>query len=165
MTRTYVQIAHQFITTPTSPNPYASHTINNINLITTLNNDRKDQIKKYYKIIQRIEIMADIQCQLQNIITLVDVANTQLAEIETTILQVSDVYGIQIASNIFSISEDLQDIIQGNMKTQVYHIQSLLANKLDRYKGKRKFLYRQLYKGNTRCIQNQTARSRITNDS
>jgi len=42
MTRTYVQIAHQFITAPTSPNPYVSHTINNINLITTLNNDRKD---------------------------------------------------------------------------------------------------------------------------
>ena len=109
--------------------------------------------------------MADIQCQLQNIITLADVANTQLAEIKTTILQASDIYRTQIASDIFSISEDLQDIIQGNMKNQVYHIQSLLANKLDRYKGKRKFLYRQLYKGNTRCIQNQTARSRITNDS
>jgi len=136
MTRTYIQIAYQFITAPTFPNPYVSHTINNINLIITLNNDRKDWIKKYYKIIERIEIIADIQCQLQNIIILADVANTQLAEIETTILQASDVYRTQIASDIFSISEDLQDIIQGNMKNQVYHIQSLLANELDRYKGK-----------------------------
>ena len=80
--------------------------------------------------------MADIQCQLQNIITLADVANTQLAEIKTTILQASDIYRTQIASDIFSISEDLQDIIQGNMKNQVYYIQSLLANELDRYKGK-----------------------------
>ena len=50
--------------------------------------------------------MADIQYQLQNIIKLVEVANTQLAEIETTILQASNIYRIQTASNIFNISED-----------------------------------------------------------
>ena len=50
--------------------------------------------------------MADIQYQLQNIIKLVEVANTQLAEIETTILQASNTYRIQTASNIFSISGD-----------------------------------------------------------
>jgi len=32
--------------------------------------------------------MANIQLQLQNIVKLAEVANTQLAEIETTILQV-----------------------------------------------------------------------------
>ena len=36
--------------------------------------------------------MADIQLQLQNIVWLAKVANTQLAEIKTTILQASDVY-------------------------------------------------------------------------
>jgi len=64
-------------------------------------------MKKYYKIIQGIETMADIQYQLQNIIKLVEVGNTQLAEIETTILQASNVYKIQTASDIFNISEDL----------------------------------------------------------
>ena len=93
-------------------------------------------MKKYYKIIWEIETMADIQCQLQNIIKLVEVANTQLAEIETMILQTSNAYRTQTASNIFSISEDLWDIIQGNMENQVYNIQSLLADELDRYKDK-----------------------------
>jgi len=55
--------------------------------------------------------MADIQFQLQNIIKLAEVTNMQLAEIKMTILQVSEAYRIQTAGDIFSISEDLQNII------------------------------------------------------
>ena len=51
--------------------------------------------------------MADIQLKLQNIIKLVEMANTQLAETEKSILQASDNYKIQMAGDIFSISEDL----------------------------------------------------------
>ena len=58
-------------------------------------------------IIQGIKTMADIQLQLQNIIKLVEMANTQLAETEKSILQASDNYKIQMAGDIFSISEDL----------------------------------------------------------
>ena len=86
------QIAYQFITAPTSPNFYIFYTINNIDLIVTLNNKRKDWIKKYLKIIRRLETIAEIQLQLQNIVWLAKVTNTQLAETETIILQASDVY-------------------------------------------------------------------------
>ena len=61
-------------------------------LINTLTREKKDWMKKYHKIIQGIETMANIQLQLQNIIKLAEVANTQLAEIETSILQASDDY-------------------------------------------------------------------------
>ena len=44
-------------------------------------------MKKYHKIIQGIERMVDVQLQLQNIIKLAEEANTQIAEIEVTILQ------------------------------------------------------------------------------
>ena len=57
-------MAQQFFTALTSPNLYISCTINNINLITTLNNKRKDWMKKYYKIIRELETMTDIQLQL-----------------------------------------------------------------------------------------------------
>jgi len=80
------QIAQQFTTAPTSPNPCISYTINNMDLITILNKERKDWIKKYHKIIQRIEIIANIQLQIQNIVKLAEVANTELEEIETMIL-------------------------------------------------------------------------------
>ena len=51
--------------------------------------------------------MGDIQLQIQNIIKLVEVTNTQLAEIETTILQASNNYRTQMAGDIFSILQDL----------------------------------------------------------
>ena len=51
--------------------------------------------------------MAGTQLQAQNIVKLAEVTNTQLAEIETTILQASNNYRIQIAGDIFSISQDL----------------------------------------------------------
>jgi len=60
--------------------------------------------------------MADIQLQLQNIVKLAEVANTQLAKIKTTILQASSKYKIQIVGDIFSISEDLWNIIQEDME-------------------------------------------------
>ena len=100
-------MAQQFTIVPISPNPYISQTVNNINLIIILNNNKKNQTKKYYKIIQEIETIVDIQLQLQNIIKLAEVANTQLAEIKTTILQASKAYRIQIARDNFSISKGL----------------------------------------------------------
>ena len=93
-------------------------------------------MKKYHRIIRRLETMADIQHQLQNIIQLAEVVNTQLAEIETTILQASNTYKTQMTGNIFSIVEELCHIIQGNMEMQAYHIQTFLANKLNRCKEK-----------------------------
>ena len=81
--------------------------------------------------------MANIQLQIQNIIRLAEVANTQLVKIKTTILQVSKTYKIQMAGDIFSISEDLQNITQGDIKNQVYYIQALLADELDKCKEKR----------------------------
>ena len=80
--------------------------------------------------------MANIQIQLQNIIKLAEVVNTQLTEIETNILQASNIYKTQMAENIFSILEGLQSIIQEDMETQAYHTQVLLADELDKCKGK-----------------------------
>ena len=64
-------------------------------------------MKKYHKIIQGLETIADIQLQLQNIIKLADTKNNQLVDIETTLLQASKYYKIQIGEDIYSISEKL----------------------------------------------------------
>ena len=53
-------MSYQFITTPTSPNPYITCTINNINIIIIVNNEKKDWTKKYHKTIQELKTMADI---------------------------------------------------------------------------------------------------------
>jgi len=57
-------MSYQFVTTSTSPNLYITCIVNNINLIMTLNREKKDWMKKYHKIIQGPETMADIQLQL-----------------------------------------------------------------------------------------------------
>jgi len=43
---------------------------------------------------------------------------------------------MQTTGDISSISEDLRNIVQSNMKNQAYHIQKLLVDKLDNCKGK-----------------------------
>jgi len=60
-------------------------------------------MKKYHRIIQELETIADIQLQIQTIIKLADVANSQLANIETILLQIGETYKIQIGRNIYSI--------------------------------------------------------------
>jgi len=49
--RNFKQMAQQFTTAPTSPNSYVTCTINNMALISTLTNEKKDWIKKYHRII------------------------------------------------------------------------------------------------------------------
>ena len=51
--------------------------------------------------------MLEVQMQLQNIVKLVEKANTQVVEIENTILQASNDYRTQTVGDIFCISEDL----------------------------------------------------------
>ena len=131
-------MAQQFTTAPTSPNPYVTYTLNNMNLIKTINDEKKDWTQKYHKVIQGIERMVDMQVQLQNIMKLAEEANIQITEIKFTILQTSNNYQIQTGGDIFSISEDLQNIIQSDMENQVYHIQKLLADELDNCKEKEK---------------------------
>ena len=53
-------MAQQFTTTPISPNLYVTHTVNNLALINSLTNEKKDWMKKYHRIIQKIETMANI---------------------------------------------------------------------------------------------------------
>ena len=60
--------------------------------------------------------MANIQLQIQNIIKLADVANNQLADIKTTLLQTEEIYKIQISRYIYSISEELKNVIHKDMK-------------------------------------------------
>jgi len=71
-----------------------------------------------------------------NIVKLADIANNQLADVKTILLQISEDYKTQIGKDIYSISEELQKVIHGEMEHQVHHIQVLLADKLDHYKGK-----------------------------
>ena len=55
-----------------------------------MNKEKKDWMRKYHKIIWELETIADIQLQIQNIIKLADITNSQLADIETSLLQIGE---------------------------------------------------------------------------
>ena len=60
--------------------------------------------------------MVNIQLQLQNITKLAKEANAQIAEIESTIIKANNNYWMQTVGDIFSISENLQNIVQSDME-------------------------------------------------
>ena len=78
--------------------------------------------------------MIDIQRMTKDIKKLAEEANTMITEIEGTVLMASINNRVMNVTNITQISEDLQYLVQSNMDEQVFQIQRMLANELDRYK-------------------------------
>ena len=109
-------MSYQFATAPIFSNLYITCIVNNIDLIITLNKEKKNWIKKYHKIIQDTKTMADIQLQIQNFVKLADAANNQLTDIKTVILQTRKTYRKKISRDIYSISEELRNVIHGKIE-------------------------------------------------
>ena len=59
-----------------------------------------------------------------------------MANIKTNLLQSSKIYKEQIREDIYSIVDELQIIIHRDIERQIYHIQKLLADELNRCKRK-----------------------------
>jgi len=97
-------------------------------------NKKKDWVKKYYKIIQELETMVDIYLQIQDIVKQANAVNDQLADIGTILLQIREIHKMQVEGDIYSILEELCNIIHRDMERQAYYIQVLLADELDQYK-------------------------------
>jgi len=73
---------------------------------------------------------------IKNIKKLAREANTTVTEMEGSILAASINNQMTNAINIAGISEDLQYLVQSNMEDQAFQIQRMLADELDRYKGR-----------------------------
>ena len=78
--------------------------------------------------------MIDVQRQVHDMMKIVEEMNTTVMEIEGTILKASINNRMMNVTNILRISENLWYLIQSNMEDQVYQIQRMLANKLDKYR-------------------------------
>ena len=67
---------------------------------------------------------------------LAEETSTTVMEIEGTILMASINNQTTNATNITQMAEDLRYLIQSNMDDRAFQIQRMLADELDRYKGK-----------------------------
>ena len=78
-----------YLTAPTSPNPYISRKLNNIEEARIMKEERNDWMKLYYKTLKGLEAMIDVQKQVKDMMKIVVETNTMIMEMEDTILKTS----------------------------------------------------------------------------
>ena len=123
-----------FATASTSPNPYISRRLNNMDQAQVMKKEREDWERLYHKTLKGLEMMIDIQRMTKDIKKLAEEANTMIMEIEGTVLTVSINNRTMNVTNTTQISEDLQYLVQSDMDKRAFQVQRMLADKLDRYK-------------------------------
>ena len=125
-----------YTTAPTSPNPYISRKLNNMDQAQVMKREREDWSRTYYKTLKRIEAMINVQRMMKDMKKIAEETNMTVMEIEGTILIASTNNQTTNTINITQMAEDLQYLIQSDMDNRVFQIQQMLADKLDQYKGK-----------------------------
>ena len=112
-----------YLTAPTSPNPYISRKLNNMEEARMMKEERNNWTKLYHKMLKGLEVMIDVQKQVKNMMKIVAETNITITEIEDTILKASTNNQVINAMNITGVSEDLRYLIQSNMENRVFQIQ------------------------------------------
>ena len=121
---------------PTSPNPYISRKLNNMDQAQVIKKEREDWERTYHKTLKELEAMIDVQRVMKDIKKLAEETSMTVAEMEGMILMASINNHTTNTTNITQMVEDLHYLIQSNMDNRAFQIQRMLANKLDQYKGR-----------------------------
>ena len=92
---------------PTSPNPYISRKLNNIDQAQVMKKEREDWSRLYHKTLKGIKAMINVQRIVKDIKKMVEEMNTMITEMEGTILMVSINNWTVNTTKIMQISKDL----------------------------------------------------------
>ena len=82
-------VNNTFVMAPTSPNPYISRKLNNMDQAQVMKKEREDWEKLYHKMLKGIKAMIDIQKTMKDMKKLAEEAGTIVAEMEGVILTAS----------------------------------------------------------------------------
>ena len=96
-----------FVMAPTSPNPYISRKLNNMDQALVMKREREDWSRMYHKTLKGVEAMIDVQRAIKNMKKLAEEAGTTIAELEGTILTASINNRTMNATDITQIAEDI----------------------------------------------------------
>ena len=96
-----------YATAPTSPNPYISRKLNNMDQAQVMKKEREDWMRIYHKTLKGIEAMIDIQRMLKDMKKIAEETSMTVMEMEGTILMASINNRTMNAMNIMQIAEDL----------------------------------------------------------
>ena len=100
-----------FVIAPTSPNPYISRKLNNMDQAQVMKREREDWTRLYHKTLKSIEAMIDVQRMLKDMKKIAEETSTTVAEIEETILSASTNNQIMNSTNLTQIVDNLQYLI------------------------------------------------------
>jgi len=78
-----------YATTPTSPNPYISRELNNMDQVQVMKKEQEDWTRTYHKTLKGIETMIDVQRIIKDMKKLAREANTMMMEMKELILTAS----------------------------------------------------------------------------
>ena len=104
-----------FVIVPTSPNPYISRKLNNMDQAQVMKREREDWTRGYHKMLKGIKAMINVQRMLKDMKKIAEKTNTTITEIEGTILTASINNRAMNTTNITQISEDLRYLIQSDI--------------------------------------------------
>jgi len=121
---------------PTSPNPYMSRKLNNMDQAQIMKREREDWSRIYHKTLKEIKAMINIQRMMKNMKKIAEETNMTVTEMEGTILMTSINNRTTNTTNITQMMEDLRYLIQSDMDNRAFQIQRMLADELNQYKGK-----------------------------
>ena len=100
-----------FVTAPTSPNPYISRKLNNMDQALVMKKEREDWSRTYHKTLKGIEAMINVQRAIKDMKKLAEEAGMTIAELEGTILTASINNRTMNATDITQMAEDLRYLI------------------------------------------------------
>ena len=69
---------NNYITVPTSPNPYITRKLNNMNETKIMKTERDDWTRTYHKILKGLEAMIDVQKQIKEMMKIMAEMNTTM---------------------------------------------------------------------------------------
>ena len=104
-----------YTTAPTFSNPYIFRKLNNMDQAQIMKREREDWLRLYYKTLEGLETMIDVQRLVKDIKKLAEEANTIITEVEESVLTASINNQVMNTTNITQISEDLRYLVQSNM--------------------------------------------------
>ena len=104
-----------FTMAPTSPNPYISRKLNNMDQAQVMKKEREDWTRLYHKMLKGIEAMIDVQRMIKDIKKIAEETSTTVTEMEGTILTASVNNRTMNTTNITQIAEDLRYLVQSDM--------------------------------------------------
>jgi len=96
-----------YTTAPTSPNPYISRKLNNMDQAQVIKRESKDWERTYHKTLKGLEVMINIQRMMKDMKKLAEETSITVTEMEETILMASINNQTTNAMNITQMAEDL----------------------------------------------------------